>query len=342
MNSTPPLVKPRSPWRFAIPVVVFVLAIAAAGVGWFFARDLVDRNFNDWLAKEAQAGRAHACPDRHYSGFPFHIELICTRPVFRFDAPEGQFNVRIERFKAVALIYRPEHVIVDLVAPLVVQPFERPSVTLDFARGQASYSQSSGVFQRFSLVLDKPVGRRDGVAQPDVAADAIEIHLRRAASGPRDLDIALEARLLSTGGAPPEAGANIATAAAVKNWPDEAVAERGGLVAAWARAGGSVQVSQLRVQRGTGLMTATGNLGFSASGRPEGAVDSVLVDSPALFAGVTIPGVGDPGPILGPALTFVGRPAEVEGRRGTRLAIRVDDGRIGLGAITLYRLGPVF
>jgi hypothetical protein len=342
MSSPAPSVKPRSPWRFAIPVLVFIVVIAAWGVGWFFVRDLVDRNFNDWLTKEAQAGRAHACPDRGYSGFPFHIELTCTRPVFRWDAPEGQFNVRVERFKAVALIYRPEHVIVDLVSPLIVEPFEQPAISLAFERGQASYSQSNGVFQRFSLVLEKPVGTRAGTAVPDVVADGLELHLRRSAASARDFDVAAEARLLATGGARAEAGANISFAALVKNWPQEAVSERGGLVSAWARGGGAVQLSALRVQRGTGLMTANGNVGFSASGRPEGAVDSVLVDTAALFAGVTIPGVGEPGALLGPVLSFVGRPAEIEGKRGTRLVLRVDDGRIGLGAITLFRLGPVF
>ncbi len=344
MMATAAPVKTRSPWRFAIPVVVFLLVLAGWGAAWVYIRGVVDANFDDWIAKEAAAGRIHECRERTYGGFPFHVELTCRRPVFRWDAPEGKITTRIERFTAVALIYRPEHVIVDLASPLSVDIPGTGAMELAFARGQASYSQDSGVFRRFSLTLDKPVFTRQGETVPDVAADAVEVHLRRAggAASGRDFDVALDARLVATAGARPEGGANLTGQAVLRNWPDGPVEERGGLVAAWARGGGTLDLTQMRVARGAGLMTSTGTFGFTPQGRANGSFDAVVADVGALLAGVSIPGMGEPGALIGSALSFVGRPAEIEGRRGTRLTLRIDDGRVGLGAIPLFRLAPVF
>jgi hypothetical protein len=334
--------KRRGSGWIAAPLVVFVLVAAAWTGVWFYVRGEVDRAVARWLATEAQVGRAHDCHDRAVGGWPFRIEVTCARAVFRYATPRGMMDARIAGFTAVAQVYAPQHIIADLRGPVVIAQGAEEYGVLEFTRGQASYMTRGGAFERFSLVLDRPSLARATGARPDVVAEQLQLHARQAAGTGRDYDVAISTRAAGAPGIRPEQGADMDLTGVLRGFPDPGAPQDGGLVAVWARGGGTVDLRRLRVTRGNGLLAVDGRMGFNPTGRAQGQFDAVLADPQALLGGLAIPGVGDPAALVGPALVFVGRPAEIDGRRGTRVTLRVDDGVLGVGAVQLLQFPPVF
>jgi hypothetical protein len=332
----------RRSWLVAVPLVLFALVAAGWSVAWQHVRGEVDRAFTGWLAAEAVGGREHRCPDRSIGGFPFRIEITCVAPVFFAATPTGPLEARVARVTAIALVYRPDHVVLDLASPFELRRDDLTS-TVAFSRGQASVRLTQGVLDRFSLALEQPSLSLAG-GRPDLAAQQVEVHARHAgpaAAPARDLDLALTARGLAPSGAGAAQGADVTFAGAARRWPAQGGDPRG-LVAEWAKGGGTFELQNLRVTRGAGLLAAAGTLGFTGSGRAQGEVRASLADLSSLVGGLVVPGLGDPVLLVGSVLAFVGRPTEVEGRRATQVTVRVDDGALAIGAVQLGVLPPVF
>lgn len=332
------------PWLIAAPLALFLMLAVAWTIGWFVIKREVERGFDAWLAAEASAGRSHACPDRSVRGFPFRIDISCQKPTFQLQTPEGPVQARVEGMTATALIYRPEHVVVDLRAPLVLEQNGAELAAVEFQRGQASYRAAQTVFERFSLVLDRVTAKRGASGRPDVTLEQLEVHTRLSPSAQptvRDYDMAVTARRIAPPGVRPEQGADVSTNGTLRGWPIVRTTQDGP-IAEWARRGGTFELQDLRISRGTGLLAASGRLGFNSNGRADGLFRAGVADSAALLSGLAIPGVGDPGVLLGPILALVGRPGEIEGRRGTEVQVRVQNGALSLGAVQVMTFPPVF
>lgn len=333
--------KRGSIWIMA-PLVVFLLIAAGWTAAWAYIRGEVDRGVVQWLAAEAAAGRTHECHERAVGGWPFRIEVSCARASFRFATPQGPVDARIAAFTAVAQIYAPQHIIADLRGPMILAQGADDLGQLEFNRGQASYTMRGGAFDRFSLVLDRPSIARGASGRPDAIAEELQLHARAAGGPARDYDVALSTRGAGTPGTRPEQGANLDLRGVLRGLPDPGAPQQGGVVAVWARGGGTLDLQRLRLTRGNGLLAVDGRMGFNPTGRAQGQFEATLVDPQALLGGIAIPGVGDPAALIGPALVFVGRPADIDGRRGTRVTVRLDDGILGVGAVQLMQFPPVF
>jgi hypothetical protein len=337
--------KKSRPWLIAVPLAVFLVIAAAWTVGWFMIKAEVERQVDGWFNAEAAAGRRHSCPQRTVGGFPFRIDITCVAPSFHLQTPEGPVLAKVGRATAAALVYRPEHVVVDLTTPLTVERDGAQVAAIEFQRGQASYRATNNTFERFSLVLGGMAAGRGNGHRPDVTADHVEVHTRHTPSSQvdvRDYDMALTARGLGPAGARPEQGANIETTSTLRGWPVVRQTSSDGPIADWARGGGTFELQGLRVTRGTGLLAASGRMGFNANGRADGQFQAAVADSAALFSGLSVPGIGEPSVLLGPVLALVGRPGEIDGRRGTRLQLNVENGTLSLGAVQVATFPPVF
>ena len=66
-------------WLIATPLIfVLVLAVAWSGL-WFYASGEAETRINAWQAQQAAAGRTFACGNQAVGGFPFRIEVRCTK-----------------------------------------------------------------------------------------------------------------------------------------------------------------------------------------------------------------------------------------------------------------------
>lgn len=341
--SEPP--KKRRSWLIALPLLLFILLAAAWSGAWFYVHGQAEIAIDRWFAAEAAAGRPHRCPDRAIGGFPFRIELACRAPTFVLMTPTGPAQATLAGLSATAFVYRPNHVLAEFQGPLTLAQGGRDVATITFKAGAASLSVASNVLERMSLELDQVAAARAGAPRPDLEAAHVELHARQAVApgaAPRDFDVAMTVRGLGPAGITASDGLDLALSGVVRRLPSPDTSDGSGFVAAWARGGGAFELQQLKLVRRSGLAVASGSLGFNSNGRAQGTFQANLVDSSALLGGIAIPGVGDPAMMLGPVLSIVGRPADVEGRRGTRVDIRVENGTLSVGAVQIAEFPPVY
>jgi hypothetical protein len=327
----------------ALPFLTFVVLVGAWTIAWFVIRAEVAEGFERWLARERAEGLAHECAERSVVGYPFRIEIRCLRPVLIVRTPQGLGRLRAAAISGTALLYRAEHVLIDVVAPFVVEQNGADQFRLNFRTARASYRARQGSLERLDLLIERPVLVAGGGGRPDIVADRVELHTRHdpsVTSEYRDFDLAVSATAVAPAGSRPEQGAALSLEGRVMRWPFTAPPGPDGAVADWARARGSFDGRELRVTRGQGLLTASGTLSFDAAGYPEGRFRAFVAEPRQLLAAV--PGVGDPGAVIAPALALVGRAAEAEGRRGTELQVRVEAGAVSIGTFSLGRLAPAY
>jgi len=345
MTLLPDARRRRGSWGIATPLIAFVVIAAGWTAAWTYLAGEAGARFDDWIRAEAARGHQHRCADRAVGGWPFRIDITCRDAAYVFDTPQGRMEARFGALVATAMVYRPDHVIVDLRSPFhLAQAGGGEVASVEFQRGRASVRIAQNRLARFSLELARPVLARAPAARPDAVATALELHVGHATQGgdPRDFDVALALSGLGPAGVRPEQGIALAIDGLARRWPTGGEGGAAGLVARWAQDDGSFQLRALRASRGNGLLTASGSLGFTRTGRAQGEARALVADLSALLGGLDIPGVGDPSAYLGPALALVGRPAEVEQRRGTELTVRIQEGALSLGAIQLLTFPPVF
>ena len=76
----------RQPATPPPPVAVFVpfallVALAVIWTGlWFYAASAAETALAGWRAREAKSGRTYECGSQSIGGFPFRIEVRCTKP----------------------------------------------------------------------------------------------------------------------------------------------------------------------------------------------------------------------------------------------------------------------
>jgi hypothetical protein len=335
----------RRPWLITIPLVLFLLIAAAWSVAWLYLRAEADRRFTAWFEAESRAGRNHECPERSVAGYPFRIELRCTGPSFQIATPQGPARLRSGGLSLIAQVYQPRLVLIELASPFAVSQNGTDLATVGFSRARASIRVNDVTAERVSVVLDQPTLTLANASRPEARAQLVEFHARHdpTVSEPvRDFEINVLARGLATAALPPEQGANVEGAGVVRRWPFVQAPGPEGPIADWARGGGSFEMRDLRLTRGGGLMRLAGALGFSQTGRADGEFRANVAEPVALLGGVAIPGVGDATALLVPALTLVGRRSEFEGRRGTEVVVRLDNGALSIGAVQLGVFPPVF
>jgi hypothetical protein len=111
----------------------------------------------------------------------------------------------------------------------------------------------------------------------------------------------------------------------------------------WQAAGGRLQVTKFRLQQGDAVAIAAGDIGLSADGRPDGAFNITMAGFDRVVQELAGAGQGANLQLgLMAGLSFIGRPAEIEGKRALSLSLRVKDGAVFLGPIRLGKIEPLY
>ena len=99
-------------------------------------------------------------------------------------------------------------------------------------------------------------------------------------------------------------------------------------------------MTRLKLRQDDAVAVAAGDVGLSASGRPDGTINITMAGFDQVVRDVVRGGGMQFGLIAG--LTFLGRPAEIDGRRAISVPFRIKDGSMSLGPIPLGKLDPLF
>lgn len=337
-------------WLFA-PFVLVGLVVVGWSVAWFLIRDRVADELDRVLGVQATLGRTWTCADREIAGFPFRIEISCATLALR--APAQGLTLDLGPSRAVAQVYQPRHVIVNVGGPLRLETPEA-RVAANWALMEASIRNLGRGTEQLALVIDRPDGTVETAALPQpvtVTSDRVQVYARPApdaAAGALDVVVradavsapALDEALAVTGPAEVELQMR---ARGVR----EAVARRDDPVAAaraWRDAGGRIDIEVVSVRTPAAAFSLTGALELDGQNRPQGAIEA----SGWGLGPIARRALGDGGGFMADAIVAaLGGPDRPEPGSTPNLTplptLRVDQGRVFVGPVPVpIEVPPLF
>src|SRR5690606_4450535 len=120
-------------------------------------------------------------------GFPFQFEIDCATP--RLRIPDG-VTASARRLRAVAMVWRPLHAIVEIDGPVLLTPRQGTPIELRAASLMGSTTVEDGLPQGVALVGKAVEVRAPGAPAAQAVASLAELHLRPDPDFPGDLDVA--------------------------------------------------------------------------------------------------------------------------------------------------------
>jgi hypothetical protein len=308
-------------------------AVAAAWTGiWHWGSNRAEDVIQRWLAAEAANGRVIQCENRTRGGYPFRMEITCTKPVIELRDEARPFQTyRFERLQLVSQIWSPGHVISEATGPMTVVMEGDPSVIIaNWKLAQASAQLAIGGYDNSSAVVDGLEVTRDG--QPLLRAERSEFHTKPNQSDPVSVDIVsrLKAATFRQQTSPPVDAEIQLIARKLLRTPSRPQILP---VRQWQAAGGSIDLILLRIVQGEALGLAKGTLKLTIDGKPDGQIELRVVNIDAALEASGLR--ASLGPIAAGALTMASRPTDVEGRPGRLFNLRASDGRLQIGPLRL-------
>ncbi len=365
----------RRVWPLALTLGVLVLAAAGWSGFWYSAASRADRVVAEWIEREGGLGRIYTCGERSISGFPFHIDLHCDEARALLNNLAPALTLELSDVDVSAQLYQPTLLVAEFSGPLsMTQAGSDARMVADWTLARASVRGTPRAPERFSVLLDKPFFERvtRTAREKLVSGEHIEFQARLASGTPSDrplVDVSAKAVATSAPGVHPFAAepfdADVDTRLhglkdfAPKSWPDRFREIQ--------RAGGRIEIRNLRVRQGEWLATGSGSVGLTPAGRLQGEISVVVagldklmkqlgiqymarnekVNSALDVLNQIVPGLGDAarqhaGAGAAAGLAMLGEPAELEGRKATRLPLRFEDGAVSLGPIPITQTDPLF
>jgi hypothetical protein len=374
MSYHPELSPSRRSWLIATPlIVVLLLALGWSGF-WYYAASQAEARIADWQAQQAGAGRAFSCGKQAVGGYPFRIEARCTDVSVELKDTQPPLALKLKEILVVSQIWDPKLFIAEFTGPLTAaDPGQPAHTTATWTLAQASVRGTPNQPDRASIVVDD-LKLTDAPGTPQFDAKHAEFHARvQFGSWPHNpaIDLATNLKSASAPGMSPYArdALDADLTAVLHGVKDFAVKPLPTLLRDWQAGGGRFEIQTARIAQGETLATATGTLGLTQGGRLDGVLQlnvaglekllpaiaqqkgvALSLDraAPALNAiDRAVPGLGAR---LAPQaqnmavglLGLLGKPVEIEGKRGVAVPVRFSDGKASFGPIPLGQVPTVF
>jgi hypothetical protein len=365
--------KRRRLWPVFVPVALLVvLAVGWTGL-WFYAAGRAENAIAGWRAREAKSGRTYECASESIGGYPFRIEVRCTKPRAELRGQGTQLVLSGSDLVVLAQIYQPTLLIAEFKGPMTIaEPGQLPAFVANWSLGQASVRGTPRAPQRGSLVFDTLKVQRAGSNATVFDAKRLELHGRMAGGSINDNPV-IELGLRTTAATAPEVHPIAATpldaevVATVRGLADFAPKPWPVRFRELQARGGRIDVTNARVQQGEVIAVSAGSLGLTASGNLDGQLQMTAVgleqvlkqlDLEAIVSqgrvGSAIdkldrllPGLGNiarknAGPGILAGLDAIGKRTTLEGKPAVSVPLRFVDGRVFLGPLPVGRTPPLF
>jgi hypothetical protein len=376
-----------SRWMFAPFAGVLVVAAVWSGF-WFHAASTARAAIADWREREANLGRNYSCASPTLGGYPFRIEMRCSNVGAELRTAQPPLLVKAQDIVVVAQIYQPTLLIAEITGPVSIAEPGRPVVLVaSWTLAQASARGLPDAPERLSLAIDGLRVERPTASSAETlfTANRLELHGRldpRSTANNPILDLAAHL----TGAVAPATGA-----AAIPIDADVTAVLRGlkrlelkplkAQLQELQAAGGSLEVTNARVQQADTVAVAEGTLGLTPRARPDGTLrltvagleqflarsgfdkmlPSVTSDSATRSFGrlnslaPILGGLDRLAPGLGAAaqnnanartlaagIALLGQRTDLEGRQAVVVPLRFSDGATYLGPIPLGQIAPLY
>ena len=291
MPDITPAPRRRPLWRLFIMPVLLLVAAAAWSAFWFFAASQVEVRADAWRAREAESGRVYDCARRSVAGFPFRLEIRCSGASVSLRSQTAEqaatrtsVTASLGEILVVAQIWDPKRLIAEFTAPATISDRGGPpAMMVNWSKARSSVVGLPDIPQRGSIVFEDPsIDRVNGPAPTPLArAKLVELHGRLAEGSAQDRPV-IETVLKIEGGSVQEVHPLLAQPfeadvrallSGLKDFAPKPWPERFREIQA---AGGRVEIVQSRIQQGDLIAVATGSLGLSAGGRPDGELQMIV------------------------------------------------------------------
>jgi hypothetical protein len=362
----------RRLWLFVPFALLIALAVIWTGL-WFYAVSRAESALAGWRAREAKSGRTYECGTESISGFPFRIEVRCTKPAAEIRGKGTQVALRGEDLVMLAQIYQPTLLIGEFKSPMTVaDPGQPPAYVVNWSLGQSSMRGTPRAPQRGSLVFDNLTVKRPNADAQVLNAKRLELHGRIAEGSASDNPV-LDVGLRTTAASAPELHPIAATplnaeiSATVRGLADFAPKPWPARFRELQQRGGRIDIVNARVQQGEVIAVSSGSLGLTENGNLDGQLQMTVVglehvlkqlDLEAIVSkgrvgsaidklDKLLPGLGNiarknagPGILVG--LDAIGKRTMLEGKPAISVPLRFVDGRVMLGPLPVGRTPPLF
>ena len=314
-----------------LPLGAAALAFAGWTAVWHWGANRAEEMIDRAIASEAANGRVIQCAERSRGGYPFRLELTCTKPVVELrDESQPMRTLRLERLQAVSQIWSPGHVIAEWTGPLTASVEGDPAVySAQWRLAQTSAQLSVNGFESSNVVIDAFQLSRDSTVL--LRATRGELHTRPSPADPVSLDVVANLQGAALGDAvrPPVDAEIQFTARKLLRSPNRPQPLP---LRQWQAAGGAIDLVLFRGAQANALAIAKGNLKLTADGKPDGQIELRVAN---LESAVQANGLGGTVGAIVAGLNFTSQPTDVDGRPGRLLTLRASDGRLQVGPIRI-------
>ena len=148
----PALGSRRPLWRVLVMPVFAAAAMIGWTLVWFQAAESTDHLIDGWRAREALAGRAFDCGERHTGGYPFRLEVKCRDARLEWVASPAPIAAELAETTFHARITEPLTLNADFASPLTIR------ATASCVRGSygAMYFPKTGILLSDSRIAIVP------------------------------------------------------------------------------------------------------------------------------------------------------------------------------------------
>jgi hypothetical protein len=346
---------PRRSSRLIFVPTILLLLVAIAWSGfWWYASTRVQTEWARFIAKQAELGRQIKCEKQSVAGYPFRLEIHCANPTVENTREGRAFSANLGEINAVAQVYQPNKVVLEAKGPMVLvdKDGEGATLTANWTSAEGSASIWTSGPQNADVVIKglTTAVSRDGQTQNILDGANIEAHVRvaegaNAAPGAYDLAADVDAKSV----APLDMFLNssspfMATFRGTVTKIDLSPMPMEDRLRGWAENGGSLIVSQAQLSRGPSSVRASGTVGLETSGYPSGDLSVALAGVPELAATLKqsnrVPDTAIS--LVSAGLAMFGKPTNIDGKDAVELPVKINKGKIGIGAFPAGKVPRLF
>src|SRR3954465_1872427 len=142
-------------WLIAMPLILVLVLAAGWSALWFYASGEAETRVNAWQAQQAAAGRTFSCGNQAVGGFPFRIEVRCTKVSVELQDARPPIAIKLNEILVVSQVWQPTALIAEFTGPLTASdPGAPPYLTAACTLAQASVRGTPSTPERASVAID--------------------------------------------------------------------------------------------------------------------------------------------------------------------------------------------
>jgi hypothetical protein len=366
----------RRKWPYIVPFIALIVLAFAWSALWLRASNVTQETLQAWFDREARIGRIYACVAPRIGGFPFRIEVHCGPASMEWRSSQSTAFLEAAGMTVAAQVWQPSLLTSEFEGPLSMNDgLGRPTFNATWTQLQTSVRGVPASPERASIIIENPVFERvrQGGNEKLFNAKQAELHGRivegSAAGNPvirlvLRLDDATAPTINPLTAKPFDATITFDLRGlkdfSPKPWPDR--------FREMQAAGGRIDISHARAQQGESVALATGSLAISENGHLDGqllitvaGLDRLLptlgldklvapggrVDRLAGTLDRLSPGLGNiarehAGTGIAAGIGLLGEQTQLEGRRAVILPLRINNGEMFLGQLSVGQVNPLF